>query len=161
MKSVIIFESLHGSTEKCAKLLAGKVNSDIELARLQDKKDLDIEKYDTIIIGGSIHHGMIHSRIEKFIHNNHSILMSKNVGFYLCCMEEGEVAKKQFETAYPEDLRRKAFAKGLFGGEFNFGKMNFFEKKMTQKITGINSSVSKINLEEIDKFAAKVNDLSK
>ncbi|MDY6801220.1 MAG: hypothetical protein SVU94_08360 [Bacteroidota bacterium] len=42
-------------------------------------------------------------------------------------MEEGEKAREQFKNAYPESLRSKAID-GHFGGEFNFDKMNFFEK---------------------------------
>jgi menaquinone-dependent protoporphyrinogen oxidase len=71
-------------------------------------------------------------------------------------MEEGENARMQFDKAYPSDLREKAIATGLFGGEFNLRKMSFFEKKFTRKATGIKSSVSRLNVEEIRRFAEKM-----
>jgi menaquinone-dependent protoporphyrinogen oxidase len=157
MKTIIIYESLHGSTEKCAKILGGKIKGDIEIKRLQDNGNIRVDEYDIVIIGGSIHHGVIQSRIENFIHKNHSQLLRKKIGLYLCCMEEGEIAWQQFEKAYPSDLRGKAVATGLFGGEFNLDKMSLFEKKLTRKLTGIISSVSKINENEIWKFAEKIN----
>lgn len=157
MKGVVIYESLHGSTEKCAKILNIYLENELEIRKLKDSVDINLDEYDTVIIGGSIHHGVIQSRIEKFIKNNHVQLMGKNLGLYLCCMEEGETAIHQFERAFPSDLRKKAIARGLFGGEFNLKKMNYFEKKLARKIKGVKVSVSKINEDEIKKFAIKIN----
>lgn len=153
MKAIIIYESLHGSTEKCAKYLKELIPGDLKSQRLQNNEDIDLDEFDTVIIGGSIHMGVIQTRIENFISSNHDKLLTKKLGLYLCCMEKGETAKMQFENAYPPILRKKAVAKGLFGGELNLRKMSFFEKKFTRKATGIKSSVSRINEEEIRKFA--------
>lgn len=158
MKTIIIYESLHGSTEKCAKRLRELISTDLQLARLKDTEDLHLEEFETVIIGGSIHHGVIQTRIEKFINDNQDVLLKKNLGLYLCCMEEGEIAKMQFDKAYPGKLREKAIAKGIFGGEFNLRKMSFFEKKLTRKLTGLSTSVSKLNDEEIQIFARKMNE---
>jgi menaquinone-dependent protoporphyrinogen oxidase len=157
MTALIIFESLHGSTEKCAKILSGQISADVKMQKLQGCEDVAIEPYDIVIIGGSIHHGVIHTRVANFMEKNHAQLLQKKLGIYLCCMEEGDTAKQQFERAYPADLREKAIAKGLFGGEFNLRKMNFFEKKLTRKLTGIKSSVSKLNEMEIQNFANNIN----
>lgn len=159
MKTIIIYESIHGSTEKCALLLSEKIRSELEIKRLKDNENLSVENYDTVIIGGSIHHGFIQSRIESYIEKNLEYLKDKNLGLYLCCMEEGNAAQQQFDTAFPEVLRNKAVAKGLFGGEFNMKKMNSFERKIARKATGISASYSKINTEEISVFAEKINGL--
>ena len=156
MKGIIIYESLHGSTEKCANMLLNHLPGELKSARLQNNEDLNIDEYDTVIIGGSIHMGVIQARIEDFVHKNHAKLLEKNLGLFLCCMEEGENARMQFDKAYPSDLRVKATATGLFGGEFNLRKMSFFEKKFTRKATGIKSSVSRLNVEEIRWFAEKM-----
>jgi len=160
MKVIIIYESLHGSTERCAGLLQNQILSELEIRRLQDNEDINLDEFDTVIIGGSIHMGVIQTRIENFIKKNYSLLMDKKLGLYLCCMEEGENAQQQFNKAYPSDLRKKSVAAGLFGGEFNLRKMNYFEKKLTRKLTGIKTSVSKLNVEEIRKFAEKINNIS-
>ena len=161
MKTIIIYESLHGSTEKCAKRLSELINTDLHLARLKDTDDIQLDEYETVIIGGSIHHGVIQTRIEKFINENQEVLLKKNLGLYLCCMEEGDTAKKQFDNAYSVKLREKAIAKGFFGGEFNLRKMSFFEKKFTRKLTGISNSVSKLKDEEIQSFAKRINEVQK
>jgi len=158
MKGIIIYESLHGSTEKCANMLIELLPGGFSSARLQNHEDLNIEEYDTVILGGSIHMGVIQTRIENFIKINHSQLAEKRLGLFLCCMEEGENAQLQFNKAYPEDLRQKALARGLFGGEFNLRKMSFFEKKFTRKATGIKGSVSRIDEEEIRRFALRMSE---
>ncbi len=158
MKTIIIFESLHGSTEKCAHKLKELINGEIAIARLQENENVSIDDYDRVVIGGSIHMGVIQTRIEDFIKNNHSQLAEKKLGLYLCCMENGDTAQLQFNKAYPEELRKNALAIGLFGGEFNLGKMSLFEKKFTRKATGIKNSVSRINEEEIRKFALRMSE---
>jgi menaquinone-dependent protoporphyrinogen oxidase len=157
MKAIIIYESLHGSTEKCALYLEELLQTDVDVKRLRDNNEIRLDDYEMVIIGGSIHHGVIQTRIEDFIKKNHHKLLAKQLGLYLCCMEEGETAKQQFERAFQTELRKRAIVTGLFGGEFNLKKMSFFEKKFTRKLTGISSSVSKINVEEIKIFAGKIN----
>jgi menaquinone-dependent protoporphyrinogen oxidase len=157
MKGIIIYESLHGSTEKCAKMLTELIGGDIQTARLHDNEYINIDEFDVVIVGGSIHMGVIQTRVENFLKNNHEKLREKQLGLYLCCMEEGEIAREQFDRAYPAEFRKKAIATGLFGGEFNLRRMSFFEKKLTRRLTGIKSSVPKINEEEIRHFAKKIN----
>lgn len=159
MKTLIIYETIHGSSEKCAKLLKEKIGHETEIMRLKQNDKVELDNYDIIIIGGSIHMGVIHSGIKKFVENNLGKLINKPHGLFLCCMEKGENAKAQFEDAYPEKLRSSAQACGLFGGEFNFRKMNLFERRFTRKVTKIKSSVSHLRLEEIDKFAEKIGSL--
>jgi menaquinone-dependent protoporphyrinogen oxidase len=157
MKSIIIYESLHGSTEKCAMLLSEILNSDTQINRLKEMDNVQLNDFDVVIIGGSIHNGLIQLRIEEFIQKNNFQLLEKPLGLYLCCMEEGETARMQFERAFPSELREKAIATGLFGGEFNLKKMGFFEKRFIRKLTGIRSSISKIDADAIWAFAEKIN----
>jgi len=71
-------------------------------------------------------------------------------------MEENDKAIEQFNNAFPEKLRNRATAKGFFGGEFNFEKMNFIEKAIIKKIAHIEDSMSKINYQNIKTFATEM-----
>jgi menaquinone-dependent protoporphyrinogen oxidase len=71
-------------------------------------------------------------------------------------MEEGEKANKQFNEAFPEELRKYASAIGIFGGEFNFERMNVIEKFIVKKIAKVNESVSKISEESINQFVEQI-----
>jgi menaquinone-dependent protoporphyrinogen oxidase len=60
----------------------------------------------------------------------------------------------QMEKAFPEILRKHATAMDTMGGEFLFDKMNFFQRLIVQKISGIKNTVSRINMEKISIFAS-------
>ena len=74
----------------------------------------------------------------------------------MCCMEEGEKATNQFNEAFPDELIQHASATGIFGGEFNFEKMNFIERYIVKKIAKIDKSISKISEENINKFISQI-----
>jgi len=157
MKAAIVFASTHGTTEKVAQLLKENLNGDVKIINLKKDPKQDITKYDTLIIGGSIHAGSIQQKVKQFIERNKNALTTKRLGLFLCCMHEGEEAQKQFETAYPEELRNASVSNGFLGGEFMFKKMNFFEKVMVKKVAGVTSDVSKIDVAAIKTFADKFN----
>lgn len=153
MRTAIIYMSKHGCTRQAALLLKDRISSaDIELVDLK-KSNPRFDDYDCIIIGGSIHAGSIQKHIKDFCEQNKAVLMTKKIGLFVCCMKEGQEAKEQFENAFSEELRNHSSANGLFGGEFNFKKMNFIEKFLVKKIAKVDKSVSNLNTEAIHKFA--------
>jgi len=137
MKTAIIYMSKHGTTEKVVKIISAHLTeTHIDVFNLRDVKAPDINNYDFVIIGGSIHAGMVQKRIKQFCINYADILINKKVGLFLCCMEVGEKAIVQFENAFPEALRRHAFYTGLMGGECLTDKMSFFERNLVKLVVG-------------------------
>ena len=84
--------------------------------------------------------------------------MTKTLGLFLCCMEQGEKSIEQFENAFSEDLRKHSSSTALLGYEYNLDKMNFFERALLKKISGFMESISEIDYEAIVRF---VNELEK
>jgi len=145
--------SKHGCTRQAAQLLKDRISSgDIEIIDLKKKKPT-LDDFDCVVVGGSIHAGSVQKGIHDFCVKNMDILKQKKLGLYLCCMKEGKEAKEQFENAFPEELRNHSSANGLFGGEFNFQKMNFIERFLVKKIAKVDRSVSNLNKDSIIKFA--------
>ncbi|MCO5384453.1 flavodoxin domain-containing protein [Desulfosporosinus sp.] len=157
MRTLIIFSSSHGTTEKAAQLLKKQLNGEVELINLKKLSNPPLTDYDSVILGSSIYAGSVKSKVKQFIKQNQKALMTKHLGLFLCCMFEGEKAEQQFETTYPKELREHSKANGLFGGEFLVSKMNFIERQIVKKVAGVTSDVSKINVEEIERFAEKLN----
>lgn len=153
MNTVIIYASSHGTTAKAAQLLSKTLGDPIRIINLQQTRLPDIRPYDAVIIGGSIHAGMMQRKVTKFMKEKEQELLTKKLGLFLCCMYEGDVAMTQFNTAYPESLRNHACATSLFGGEFLFGKMNFFEKMIIKKMKGDTEDVSQLNEDAISQFS--------
>jgi menaquinone-dependent protoporphyrinogen oxidase len=156
MNTAIIFATKHGCTEKCSQKLASELKDNTTLINLESSKEIDLNLFDTIILGGSIHAGTINRSLKKFIDKNLNQLTKKKVGLFLCCMEEGEKAQEQFNNAFPQELRTIAKAIGFFGGAFDFEQMNFFEKAIIKKIANIEDSYSKIKYQNISTFASEL-----
>jgi menaquinone-dependent protoporphyrinogen oxidase len=146
MKTAIIYTSTHGTTEKVARMIQSAMGEEnVELFNLKTGDAIDLHEYEKVIIGGSVHAGNIQKRIKDFCRNNMVGLLQKHLGLFLCCMYDGDIAVTQFNTAFPELLRSHSSSNKLVGGEFLMDKMNFFEKFLIKKISGVTESVSKID----------------
>ncbi len=154
MKTAIIYVSHHGTTEKVATMLKGMAKEETDVIDLKKARNLDLNSYDKIIVGGSIHAGKVQSRLQKFCKENETILTSKPLGLFLSCMEENEKANAQFEMAFPQSLRSHAISSKLTGGEILFERMNFLEKFMMKRIAKTTESVYKIKEDQIKALAA-------
>lgn len=153
MKTLIVFSTKYGTTEKCANILKEKIKGNVDLFNLKTKKDIDISIYDNVIIGGSIYMGNIQKEVKEFCTKNIRPLKKKKIGLFVCCMSDEETAKNQLEASYPKELVEKAFAKECFGGEFILSKMNFFHKLIVKKVSNTKEDKSNILKENIDKLA--------
>ncbi len=156
MKTLIAYCSHHGCTEKTAIELKNYLDPDVELCNL--KKDVipDLMEFDRIVVGGSIHAGRIQKKVKDFCHSNLDLLLGKEVGLFICCMEEGEGARRELDQSFPEELLLMAKASAYFGGEFNFQKMNFFEKMVVRKVAHVEETTSRIDHSSIQKFSEKM-----
>jgi len=145
MKTLIVYGSKHGATEKCSNALKNKLNGEVIIINI--KKDVvpDINSFDSIVIGGSIYAGRIQKQITEFCLKNASILKDKKIGIFVCCMSEGEKAISQLNSCFPNELVSRAIAKGHFGGGFTFSKMNFFEKFIIKMVSKKENNGSKVD----------------
>ena len=156
MKTLIAYCTTHGCTEKTAIELKNFLGEDVQLINLKQEPNPDIKAYERVIIGGSIHAGQIQKRVKVFCNKNLETLKFKELGLFICCMEEGETAQKQLQDAFPEELHIKAKTTGCFGGEFNFNKMNLFEKMIIKKVAKVEESMSRIDKKAIKSFSKRM-----
>lgn len=160
MKTLIVYCSSHGTTEKAVSVLCENIEGEVLAVDLKrDKILFDLEDYDGVIIGGSIHAGEIQRKIKQFIKQHHDVLLEKEVGLFLCCIRDGDIAVEQFNHAFPQDLRKNSAAMGLFGGEFLVSKMNFFERQVVKKVDNVLKDESHFNLNAIMEFAIRNNNI--
>jgi menaquinone-dependent protoporphyrinogen oxidase len=156
MKTAIIYASSHGTSEKVAKEIQSGLGADrASLINLKETKAVDLSLFDTLIIGGSIHAGQMQGVVKTFCKKNMVDLLQKRVGLFMVGMNEPEF-ENEFNNAFPELLRRHAVSSKCVGGEFLFEKMNFFEKLIVKKVSGITDNVSKIDGDKIADLVSKV-----
>ncbi len=145
MTTAIIYASSHGTTEKIAKQIQVGLGIDnTRLFNLKTIKTVDLSPFDTVVIGGSIHAGQMQGRVKAFCKKNMVDLLQKRVGLFMVGMNEPQF-ENEFNNAFPELLRKHGVASKGVGGEFLFEKMNFIERLIVKKVSGISHNVSKID----------------
>ena len=86
MKTLILYYSKYGTTEKCAKLLSEKIDGGADVVRYVDRKNADFGNYDTIIIGAPVYMGML-KKMKAFCEANLQMLLTKKIGLFVCHMD--------------------------------------------------------------------------
>ena len=158
MNTLIAYSTTLGCTEQCASKLKEDLGSDVELVRISRRRRYNLQDHDFVIIGGSIHEGMIQRSVNKFCENNLDVLLQKQVGLFVCCMDPDANEQELIEKAFPEKLVKHALASGFFGGELNIKKMNLLQKIMTRKAARLQKE-PEIDFQKILDFARKMQEL--
>jgi len=158
MKTLIAYSTTLGCTEQCASKLKEDLGDDVEMVRISRRRRYNLDDYTNIIIGGSIHEGMIQRSVFKFCENNLDILLKKHVGLFVCCMDPDANEQELIQQAFPDKLVENALASGFFGGELNIKKMNLLQKIMTRKAARLKKEPD-IDFQKILEFARKIQEL--
>jgi menaquinone-dependent protoporphyrinogen oxidase len=157
MNTLIVYASKHGCTEKCAKLVSKELNDKVDIINLKNVMDIDISKYEKVIIGGSIYIGKIQKEVTEFCSKNLDKLKEKRIGLFICGMQEGDRINTELNQNFTSELTKIAKAKEYLGGEFILDKMNFMEKMIVKKVSKVTSNKSNILEDNIHKFAQAMN----
>ena len=158
MKTLIAYSTTLGCTEQCASKLKEDLGEGVDMIRISRRRRFNLQEYQNIIIGGSIHEGMIQRSVFKFCENNLEVLLQKQVGLFVCCMDSDANEKELIQRAFPEKLVENALASGFFGGELNIKKMNLLQKIMTRKAARLQKEPD-IDFQKILDFAQKIQEL--
>lgn len=127
MKIALIYMSRHGTTEKLAKNLAKRLSGEVHLFNLAEDIHPNINEFDSLILGGSIHYGSIQREIQLFCRRNLPELLKKRLGLFVCCLLSTRDSD-QFERAFPLVLRAHCSAAAAFEGDLIYGKLNALER---------------------------------
>ena len=158
MKTLVAYASRHGTAEKIAHLISLELeHCQVRLLDLKHENPrFDLAEYENVIVGGSIHYGEIQNVVKDFCNKYHHELMQKGLGLFLCYMRD-EVAKKEFDHAFPESLQNHAKALGYFGGEILFEKMNLVERFVVSTVGKKTENEFHVDEEAIGSFILKMN----
>lgn len=158
MKTLIIYASKTGTTEKCAKELNRQLKDSKTVNILNQNED--ITKYDLIVVGTPIRMGMIDKNIKTFLSSNIETLKSKKAAYFICC-GFNENWKQYYEQNFSKELLDNAIMYDTFGGEMNLEKQKGFDKfivKMVSRSIDKDKEI-KILYENINKFIEKVKEV--
>ena len=156
MKTLIVYASKYGCTEDCANLLMKKLTGDITLVDINKApKQLDVNVYDTIIIGGSVYVGKVSKTLRAFCESNLDALLEKRVGVFLCSALADQF-NDTLKNNFPASLLENAKAVKLFGSEARLEKMRFLDKMLIKAVTKGDFSGFRISNDCIDEFALEI-----
>lgn len=156
MNTLIVYGTKYGCTEKCADMLAKKLEGKADIQNLKNMKDIDLSQYDSIIVGGSIYIGRIQKEVSDFCTNNIEALKNKKLGLFICGMQEKEL-QTELNTAFPKELLSAAVVKECFGGQFILKNMSFMDKMVVKMVAKTDKDISNISEAAIDSFAKQMN----
>jgi menaquinone-dependent protoporphyrinogen oxidase len=152
MNTLILFASNHGTTAKVAEKIALALpNEKTTVINIKQVKKLDLNTYQQVILGSSIHAGRNQRIMQQFCKRHITELLQKRVGLFLSCLNPKEF-EQSMQNAYPELLRKHAFAYELTGGEYLIENMNFIERILVKKMVGVTESKSLLNDEGIERL---------
>jgi menaquinone-dependent protoporphyrinogen oxidase len=143
-KALIVYGTRYGATEMTANEIANvfrQEDLDVKVANLKDEKVKDITEYDLVLVGSGIKIKKWTKEPEKFLKKFQKELQQKRVVLFISCgakypLDEDADVETEIEYARTNHLEAKAkkynlqpIAFGLFGGVYNFNRMNWFFRK--------------------------------
>lgn len=149
MKAAVIYASTHGTSAKVSEMIAlGLGEENTVVFNLKENPNIDVSQFDVIVLGGSVHAGMMQKKVKEFADKHSSDILKKTFALFMVYMNDKDY-EIQMEKAFLSQLRENAVAVRGVGGEFLMDKMNFFQRFIVRKISGHAESVSRIKTDEI------------
>jgi len=156
VRTLIIYTSKYGTTADCATALKDKLSGEVILADInKTTAPIEIDKFDTIIIGGSVYADNVSKKLRVFCQNNVNTLIKKKIGIFLCCALSDK-ADEYFISNFPSELLNAAKTKMSFGSEARLDKMSFLDKTILKAFTKGDYSNFKILDDRIEKFRSEM-----
>lgn len=153
MKTLILYLSKHGTTEKVARMIQSGLADEVTIVHLKQNRKPDLTSFQRVIIGTSVYAGTPSKSLMKFCLANLKELQTKELGLFVCGMEpDKDKQQKELANAFPAELVQIAKASVFAGGEFLFEKMNFFERMVIKKIAKTSVSISRIDESSVKSF---------
>ena len=130
MNTLIAYASKSGTTKTCVHILEHDFNGQAKLIDLTICEP-SLETYDTIVIGGPVRYGQLHSSVKNFIKNHLDELKQKEIGLFICCAGVKN-AEQYFQDNFPGELLEHAKAIECFGGEIRPQALGIFDKLLVK-----------------------------
>jgi len=156
MKILIAYATRYGTTEKCAGMLEKILKEkghEVELVNLKKNRRVKLENYDIAVVGGSFFMFRMNRLVRKFVTRNLKTLLNMKTGVFMCGADENW--QEEIKKGFPGELLEKA-VKGYFGYEMIWGRMSPLFRNTMQKAYKTTEPVSKIEVENIEKFAGEL-----
>ncbi len=167
---LILYSTTDGQTKKICNVIISKINKEksFDFFSLEEAFDVDIEKYDKIILGASIRYGKHKKNIFEFIDKNVQILNKKSTAFFTVNVVARKVNKDKPDTNpyMIKFLNSSGWIPNylaVFAGKVDYPNYRFFDKQIIRLImhitkgpTDISKSYEFTDWKKVESFALKI-----
>ncbi|WP_192459332.1 menaquinone-dependent protoporphyrinogen IX dehydrogenase [Musicola keenii] len=174
MKALILFSSRDGQTRSIAAYIANSLKGTLEcdVVNILSAHEVDLEKYDCIMIGASVRYGHYHPAVAKFIHQHRALLQQRPSAFFSVNLTARKPEKRSLQTnGYTRKfLMRSPWQPDLgavFAGALRYPRYRWFDRVMIQLImhmtggeTDSTKEIEYTDWEQVARFAQSFSQLS-
>ena len=100
MKTLVVYRTRYGAAAECAAKIKEHLQGQTDIIDLKTKKKIDLDPYDTVVIGGSIYAGRIQHSLLRFCDKQKKRLAKKRIALYICCLYENEKAAQELGVPF-------------------------------------------------------------
>jgi menaquinone-dependent protoporphyrinogen oxidase len=158
---LIAYRTRYGTTERYARLLAERLPGESRLADLRHASRLSPGDYGLILLGSPIYGGTILPGLGSFCERHREELLSRPVGLFICCLYEGERARAQLDSAFPDWLSLHAFGRWVLGGEVRLDRLNLLDRFLVRRLIRVQRDIAKMRPEAVDPIARRVAEVAR
>ena len=115
MKTLIVYDSKHGATEKVSSWIKEGIG-DADICKVNNVSSLN---YDLILVGSPIYFGKPLKSVISFLENKRDELVDKKVILFVVCLWNGKKYLSKLKNFIPNAEDGK-----IFRGRFLFHKLN-------------------------------------
>jgi menaquinone-dependent protoporphyrinogen oxidase len=167
VQNLIIYSTTDGQTISIAEKI-GEVLEDTKVVSIADSKTLNLNDFETIVIGASIRYGKHKPEVYKFIEDNLEVLNAKKNAFF----SVNVVARKPEKNTPDTNPYMQKFLElskwspknlSVFAGKIDYPQYKFVDKQMIRLImwmtkgpTDINETFEFTDWEKVESFAKEL-----
>jgi flavodoxin len=67
MRTLVVYDSLHGNTEKIAEVIGGAIDHEVQTLRIGEVNMSELKELDLLIVGGPTHAGRASENMKEFL----------------------------------------------------------------------------------------------
>jgi menaquinone-dependent protoporphyrinogen IX oxidase len=159
MKTLVVYDTKHGSTEEVAMRISGEIRKRGGAAELLDlrKKEaakISLDGFSMVALGGPFYMGRWSKRASAFAAAHEAELALKTLALFSLGTNDalGEAAAR---AALPPSLAAKALS-AHFGGRVDFDRLGGFERFIVKAVSGKGESISTIDFDSAAVFVERL-----
>ena len=148
MKSIILYVSKTGCTEKCAEYI-NKNNDQAEISQFIKFRG-ELSEYDNIVIMSPTRMGKLHKDFKTFVTKNKQTLLTKNLFLVVIGMNITAIDSMMSQNVDKEILEHSKVIYG--GGAYYLDRMSFMDKYVVKTVAKVTQSSESIKYDNLDKI---------